>query len=126
MINSLKHKPEDEQKSAKSIKKPKRAEVNYVLSHPPGETDDALENLRLDLIAASKRKDSVKSINFMITRYSWRRKEVVAWSTAVAEFKERWPDLFEPFQVNDLSFQVFLNHLLLITTAVNKFGLEPL
>lgn len=105
LINSLSHKSEDERRAAKNVKKPKRAEVNYLPSHPHGETDDTLENLRLDLIAARQKKDCVRSINDMMARtYSWRRQEVVAKSPEVAEFKERWPALFEPFQVNDLSF----------------------
>lgn len=105
LINSLKNKSSDERKAAKNVKKPKRAEVNYLPSHPHGETDDTLENLRLDLIAACQKKDSVRSINdMMATTYSWRRQEVVAKSPGVAEFKERWPALFEPFQVSNLSF----------------------
>lgn len=57
LINSLKHK--DDRKPAKNFNKPKKAEVNYLLAHPTGtETDDTLENVRLDLIAASKKKDS--------------------------------------------------------------------
>ncbi|XP_041835912.1 uncharacterized protein LOC121636456 [Melanotaenia boesemani] len=101
LINMLKHKPEDERKVAKNIKKPKRAEINYLPSHPPGETDETLESLRLDLITASKKKDSVKSINNMMAQmYSWRRQEVVSQSPSAAEFKERWPALFEPLQIN--------------------------
>lgn len=59
--------------------------------------------MRLDLIEASKKRD-IKSINYMMARtYSLRRMEVVAQSPDVAKLKERWPALFEPFQVNDLS-----------------------
>ena len=57
LVNSLSHKSEDERRSAKNVKKPKRAEVNYLPSHPHGETDDTLENLRLNLIAACQKKD---------------------------------------------------------------------
>lgn len=103
LIDSLKHKDKDDRKPAKNIKKAKKAEVNYLPTHPTGETDDTLENVRLDLIAASKKKDSVTSINYMMSRtYSLRRKEVVVQSPRVAEFKERWPALFEPFQVKEL------------------------
>ena len=102
LINSLKSKTEDERKSAKNIKRPKKAEVNFLPPHPPGVTDNTLENLRTDLIAAIKKKDSVKSINDMMAMtYSWRRQEVVGQSPGVVEFKERWPALFDPFQVND-------------------------
>ena len=79
LVNSLSHKSEDEQRAAKNVKKPKRAEVNYLPSHPHGETDDTLENLRLDLIVACQRKDCARSINDIMARtYSWRRQEVVA------------------------------------------------
>ncbi|XP_038566683.1 uncharacterized protein LOC119897174 [Micropterus salmoides] len=102
LINSLRNKSSDERKAAKNVKKPKRAEVNYLPSHPHGETDDTLENLRLDLIAAHQTKDSVRSTNDMMAiTYSWRRQEVITKSPGVAEFKERWPALFEPFQVNE-------------------------
>ncbi|XP_067239633.1 uncharacterized protein [Chanodichthys erythropterus] len=101
LINSMKYKMGDDRKPAKNIKKPKRAEVNYLPQHPSGETDSSLENVRLDLIEASKKRD-VKSINDMMARtYSWRRMEVVVQSPDVAKFKERWPALFEPFQINE-------------------------
>ncbi len=93
----------DDRKPAKNIKKPKKAEVNYLPQHPSGETDSSLENVRLDLIEASNKRD-VKSINdMMASTYSWRRMEVVAQSPDVAKLKVRWPALFEPFQVNYLS-----------------------
>ncbi|KAM9860784.1 uncharacterized protein ACBR49_006042 isoform 1-T1 [Aulostomus maculatus] len=102
LINSMKYKTEEDRKAAKNMKKPKRAEINDLPPHPPGESDDTLESLRLELIGASKRKDNVKDINYMMARtYSWRRMEVVAQSPGVAEFKERWPTLLEPFQVNE-------------------------
>ncbi|XP_024116850.1 uncharacterized protein LOC112138529 [Oryzias melastigma] len=102
LINSLKHKLDDGKKPAKNIKKPKRAEVNYFPPHQPGETDETLENLRLELITASKRKDNVKTINDMMAQtYSLRRQEVVAQSPMVPELKERWPALFDPFQINE-------------------------
>lgn len=73
----------------KNVKKPKRAEIHYLPSHPHGETNDTLENLKLDLIVALQKMDCVRYINDMARTYSWRRQEVVA-------------NL--PFQVNDLSF----------------------
>lgn len=48
LINSMKHKMGDDRKPAKNIKKPKRAEVNYLPQHPSGEIDSSLENMRLD------------------------------------------------------------------------------
>ncbi|XP_054589562.1 uncharacterized protein [Nothobranchius furzeri] len=101
LINSLSQKPGDEQEVAKNIKKAKRAELNYLPPHPPGETDDTLENMRLEIITASKRKDCGKDINYLMTRtYSLRRKEVVSQSPRVTNFMERWPALFDTFQIN--------------------------
>ncbi|KAJ4944007.1 hypothetical protein JOQ06_012557 [Pogonophryne albipinna] len=66
------------------------------------ERQKTLEAARLALIEASKRKDSAKSINDMMSKtYSWRRQELVAKSPQVEDFKERWPALFQPFQINE-------------------------
>lgn len=103
LINTLKHKQDGERKAAKNIKKPRKSEVNYLPPHPPGETDDSLENVRLELIAVSKTKDNSQLINDMMSRtYSFRRSEVVGRAMHVAEFRERWPALFDPVQVNKL------------------------
>ncbi|KAA8587585.1 hypothetical protein FQN60_016447 [Etheostoma spectabile] len=102
LINTLKHKQDGDRKPAKNIKKPRKSEVNYLPPHPVGETDDSLENTRLELIAANKTKSNGQMINDMMSRtYSCRRWEVVGQSIQVAEFKERWPALFDPFQINE-------------------------
>ncbi|KAF6730037.1 hypothetical protein FQA47_019710 [Oryzias melastigma] len=71
----------------------------------PRVKSDILERLAetiLELITASKRKDNVKTINDMMAQtYSLRRQEVVAQSPMVPELKERWPALFDPFQINE-------------------------
>lgn len=46
-VNSLKHKREGQGKAAANIKKPRRAEVNYIPLHPKGETAESLENERM-------------------------------------------------------------------------------
>ncbi|XP_034038709.1 uncharacterized protein LOC117521504 [Thalassophryne amazonica] len=101
LINSMKHKMVGDRKPAKNIKRPRKAEVNYLPSHPPGETDESLENVRIKLIEAVKNGDRKEINGLMFRTYSCRRKEVVAQSIRVAEFKERWPALFEPFQINE-------------------------
>lgn len=84
----------------KNVKKPKRAKLHFLPSHPPGEIDDTLENLRLEMIDSRKKKNSLTNINYMMARtYSCRRQEVVAQSPDVADFIEKWPALFEAFQV---------------------------
>ncbi|XP_019956044.2 uncharacterized protein [Paralichthys olivaceus] len=102
MINTLKHKQDCDKKPAKNIKKPRKSEVNYLPPYPVGETDDSLENVRTELIAARKTEDNRLKINDMMSRtYSCRRREVVGQSTHVVELKERWPALFDPFQINE-------------------------
>ncbi|XP_037643954.1 uncharacterized protein LOC119498908 [Sebastes umbrosus] len=102
LINTMKHKQEGDRKPAKNIKKPRKSEVNYLPPHPAGETDESLENVRLKLIASSETKDNVPMINDMMCRtYSCRRREVVGQAMQVAEFKERWPALFDPLQINE-------------------------
>uniref|UniRef100_A0A3B4X5Z9 PB1 domain-containing protein n=1 Tax=Seriola lalandi dorsalis TaxID=1841481 RepID=A0A3B4X5Z9_SERLL len=104
LINTMKHKQEGDRKPAKNIKKPRKSEVNYLPPHPAGETDDSLETVRLELVAVSRTKDNAHMINDMMSRtYSCRRREVVGQSMQVAEFKERWPALFDPLQVNKLA-----------------------
>lgn len=103
LINTLKHKQDCDRKPAKNIKKPRKSEVNYLPPHPTGETDDSLENVRLQLMAASKTKNNGQMISDMMSRtYSCRRREVVGQSMHVAEFRERWPALFDPIQVNKM------------------------
>ena len=43
MLNSLKNKAQDKSQAALTVKKPRRAEVNYCPQHPKGETADSLE-----------------------------------------------------------------------------------
>uniref|UniRef100_A0A3P8U2H9 PB1 domain-containing protein n=1 Tax=Amphiprion percula TaxID=161767 RepID=A0A3P8U2H9_AMPPE len=106
IINTLKHKQEGDRKPAKNVKKPRKSEVNYLPPHPVGETDSSLENVRLELIAMSKIQDNGRMINDMMSRtYSCRRREVVGQSVQIAEFKERWPALFDPLQVNKVNEQ---------------------
>lgn len=46
-MNSLKRKPAHEQAPAKHVKKPKKAEVNYLSPHPQGQTSGSLEKERV-------------------------------------------------------------------------------
>lgn len=69
LVNCLKNESE-EKISAKNVKNLTRAELNYLPSHPPGETDDTLENLKLHKIA-TKKKDRVKNINYMMNTTSF-------------------------------------------------------
>ncbi|KTG31534.1 hypothetical protein cypCar_00044298 [Cyprinus carpio] len=100
LVNSLKRKSSEDKLPAKNIKKPRKAEVNYLPPHPAGETEDSLESNRLELISETKKKNNGRVINEMMSRtFSLRRQEIVGQAPSVADLLERWPALFEPSQI---------------------------
>lgn len=99
-INSLKNKLNDGH-PAKNVKKPKKAEVNFCPSHPVGETDETLENLRLELLCDVEQRNHGSFVREKMSRtFSYRRREVVQGSPTAAELKARWPALFCVNEVN--------------------------
>ena len=93
-VNSLKRRISEEG-SSKGIKKPKRAEVNYLPPLPLGETEDSLEKERVDLLQEVKKKNNGKIIGEKMEKsFSHRRMEVVKKCPAVQDLMERWPALF--------------------------------
>ncbi|XP_019205816.1 uncharacterized protein LOC102076552 isoform X1 [Oreochromis niloticus] len=100
-INALKNKSSDDCLPAKNVKKPKKAEVNFCLLHPAGETDDSLENIRVELLTDVRRRNSASDVRQKMSRtFSYRRQEVVQGSPTAGEFKARWPALFQINEVN--------------------------
>ncbi|XP_033990326.1 uncharacterized protein LOC117497530 isoform X2 [Trematomus bernacchii] len=94
-VNALKNKSSDECIPAKNVKKPKKAEVNYCPSHPAGETDESLENLRLELLNDVRQRSNAPCVKQKMSKtFSYRRKEVVQGNLSAGEFKARWPALF--------------------------------
>uniref|UniRef100_A0A672TC51 Uncharacterized protein n=1 Tax=Sinocyclocheilus grahami TaxID=75366 RepID=A0A672TC51_SINGR len=79
--NALKHKHPDDRKSAKNVKKPRRAEVNYLPSYPVGEDEKTLEKEREELVSEFK-KNNERMIKEKMNKTF-----------------ERWPALFQPSQV---------------------------
>ncbi|XP_025757774.1 uncharacterized protein LOC102076552 isoform X2 [Oreochromis niloticus] len=103
-INALKNKSSDDCLPAKNVKKPKKAEVNFCLLHPAGETDDSLENIRVELLTDVRRRNSASDVRQKMSRtFSYRRQEVVQGSPTAGEFKARWPALF---QINEAESDV--------------------
>ncbi len=99
-INTLKRKHPGDAVPSKNIKKPKKAEVNYLPPHPTGESQETLEKERLELICEITKKNNAKIIaDKMNKTFSSRRVEVVSLSPSVGVFKERWPALFTEAQV---------------------------
>ncbi|XP_034542087.1 uncharacterized protein LOC117814719 [Notolabrus celidotus] len=77
-VNALKNKSSDECLPAKNVKKPKKAEVNFCPSHPTGETDDSLENVRRELLNDVRQRNSAPRVREKMSKtFSYRRKEVV-------------------------------------------------
>ncbi|XP_051810247.1 uncharacterized protein LOC110946336 [Acanthochromis polyacanthus] len=99
-INTLKKKHPADAVPSKNVKKPKKAEVNYLPPHPTGENQETLEKERLELICEITKKNNAKIIaDKMNKTFSSRRVEVVSLSPSVGVFKERWPALFTEAQV---------------------------
>ena len=60
MCNALKRKSPADQKSAKSVKKPRKAEVNYLPPYPAGENEESQEQERIQLLTeVTKRYNSI-------------------------------------------------------------------
>lgn len=98
-VNSLKRQRSNENGSSKGIKKPKKAEVNYL---PIGDTEATLE--RVDMLQEIKKKNNERIISEKMERsFSFRRQEVVKQCPAIQDFRERWPALFSEAQVKQVS-----------------------
>ncbi|KAG5271941.1 hypothetical protein AALO_G00185920 [Alosa alosa] len=101
-VNFLKRKDSSNQAPAKNIKRPKRAEVNYLPPFPVGETKEGLEKERLDLLYEVKKKHNERTITAKMAKtFAIRRLEVVHDGPSVQEFIERWPGLFREDQVKE-------------------------
>lgn len=57
-VNLLKYKREGQGKAVANIKKPRKAEVNYIPLHPKGETAESLEDERIALLSELKKRDN--------------------------------------------------------------------
>ncbi|XP_076020564.1 uncharacterized protein LOC143011539 [Genypterus blacodes] len=102
VVNSLKRKPAHEQAPAKNVKKPKKAEVNYLPPHPQGETSESLEKERVDLLREVTKRDNCQVVaEKMAKTFSLRRQEVIYDAPAIRDIMERWPALFDATQINE-------------------------
>lgn len=100
-VNSLKHKREGLGKAAASIKKPRKAEANYIPLHPKGETSESLEDERIAMLSDLKKRDNTAVIKQKMEKtFSHRRLEVVEQRPMIEDFKDRWPALFEQSEVS--------------------------
>ncbi|XP_050959844.1 uncharacterized protein LOC127161251, partial [Labeo rohita] len=134
-VNALKNKRSDDCLPAKNVKKPKKAEVNFCPSHPAGETDESLENVRLEMLNDVRQRNGASCVKKKMSKtFSYRRKEVVQENPAAGEFKARWPALFHIDEINaefqrittvplETTFMAQLDSLLpQLTSIFNKKG----
>uniref|UniRef100_A0A3P9H9U1 PB1 domain-containing protein n=1 Tax=Oryzias latipes TaxID=8090 RepID=A0A3P9H9U1_ORYLA len=92
----------DRQAAHTGIKRPKRAELNYLPNFPRGEDATSLEQLRLQIIDEVKKtdKDHILITKLMQSTFALRRKEIISDDLPVADILERWPALKMESQVN--------------------------
>lgn len=100
-VNSLKRKKTNEKSCPKGMKRPRKAEVNYLPPFPFGETKETLEQERVDLLKEIQKKNNKKVIGEIMEKtFSYRRLEIINHCPAVKDFMERWPALFCESEVN--------------------------
>ncbi|XP_047192301.1 uncharacterized protein LOC118315858 [Scophthalmus maximus] len=85
----------DRQPPHTNIKRPKRAEVNFLPNFPRGEDGASLEQFRLQIVDEVQRSDKNLTLiaKLMQTTFALRRKEVINEDLPVGEILERWPAL---------------------------------
>lgn len=77
-VNSLKHKWKGKGKDAANIKKPRKAEINYIPLHPEGKTAEKLEDERITLSELKKHDNAVVMIQQKMEKsFSHRHLKVV-------------------------------------------------
>lgn len=98
------------------MKRPRKAEVNYLPLFPFGETEETLEKERVDHLKQIQKKNNKKVIGGLMEKtFAYRRLEIIHNCLAVKDFMERWPALFCEPEVN---FSSSLNGLMVICTEV--------
>ncbi|KAF1389893.1 hypothetical protein PFLUV_G00052260 [Perca fluviatilis] len=112
MCNALKHKSPANQKSAKNVKKPRKAEVNYLPPYPAGEDEESQEQERIQLLTEVRKRDNNKLIKEKMAKtFAHRRNKIINLSPSIEDIKTRWPALFEPSQLQDEFHRITMVHL---------------
>lgn len=102
LCNALKRKNPTDQKSAKSVKKPRKAEVNYLPPYPAGEDEKSQEQERIQLLTEVRKRDNDRLIKEKMAKtFAHRRNEIVNQSPSIEDLKARWPALFEASHVSN-------------------------
>lgn len=100
-INTLQHKREREESPTRNkVKKPRKAEVNFLPQYPPGETKESLEEERQALLVEVKKNNNDQVIKRKMEKtFAARRREVIDEKPFIAELRSRWPALFTVTEV---------------------------
>ncbi len=94
-MNSLRDKHKGQGKAASNIKKPKKAEVNFLPCLPKGETAESMEMEIIALLTEVKNKNNEAVVKEkMRLTFSYRRQELVEDLPMVSDLQSRWPALF--------------------------------
>ncbi|XP_041832751.1 uncharacterized protein LOC121634278 isoform X2 [Melanotaenia boesemani] len=98
---AVSHGKKSSQAPQKSVKRPKRCEVNFLPNFPDGEDEDSMESKRKKLVEEmrKRRPDAVVISQKMDSTYALRRQEVVNLEPPVKDTLERWPALFTESQI---------------------------
>ncbi|XP_016430365.1 uncharacterized protein LOC107757411 [Sinocyclocheilus rhinocerous] len=100
-VNSLRNKRKGQGKAASNIKKPKKAEVNFLPCLPKGETAESMEKERIALLTEVKKKNNEAVVKEkMHLTFSYRRQELVEDLPMVTDLQSRWPALFTVNEIN--------------------------
>ncbi|KAJ8349285.1 hypothetical protein SKAU_G00244150 [Synaphobranchus kaupii] len=91
----------DGEPSRANIKRPRRAEINFLPNYPQGLDATSLEALRQEMVEELKKteKDLMMINHHMQRTFALRRQEIVQSSLRIEDFKSRWPALFREAQV---------------------------
>lgn len=101
ICNAVKHKKPADQKPAKCVKKPRKAEINYLPPYPAGENEESQEQERIQLLTEISKRDNNKLVKEKMAKtFALRRHEIINLSPSIEDIKARWPALFEASHVS--------------------------
>ncbi|KAM9318835.1 uncharacterized protein KZ484_023145 isoform 2-T2 [Pholidichthys leucotaenia] len=89
----------------RSIKRPKRFEINFLPNFPDGEDEISMESKRKELVEEMKKRRPTAALitKIMDSTFALRRQELVNLEPPVKDTMERWPALFTESQSTDVT-----------------------
>lgn len=94
LLKQSRSNPENEP-SGSNIKRPRRAEVNFLPNFPQGEGPSTLEHMRQEIVEEVKKKEKNLYLirKMMQTTFALRRQTIVKTCPPVKELMDLWPAL---------------------------------